>query len=201
MNKKLQLSAVRPLIIGVIFWFGAIPLPAIAGNDATDSPDIISDIKGDLNGDGTTDRAALITSIDTDQVNLVIDFADATGTLHPVMLKKAIAWSGAMAGTKPSLEQRKNGSLVVTSGNQAIGRNRWQQQLTIAYRNEQFVVAGYTYDAYDTLDQAYHFSCDINLLTGAGIKNQKHFKRAAKTTSLAEWSDNSIPEECRDTAR
>ena len=198
---KLQLKAARPFIIGVIFWFGTIPLSANAGDDTTDPPNIISEIKRDLNGDGTTDRAALITPIDTDQVNLAIDFADATGALHPVILKKAIAWSGAMAGTKPSLEQRKNGSLMVTSGNQAIGRNRWRQQLTIAYRNGRFIVAGYSYDAYDTLDIAHHFSCDINLLTGAGIKNQKHFKRAAETTSLAEWSDNSIPKECRETAR
>jgi hypothetical protein len=30
--------------------------------------------------------------------------------------------------------------------------NRWEQTLTIAYRNDQFVVAGYTTDYYDTID-------------------------------------------------
>jgi hypothetical protein len=57
-------------------------------------------------------------------------------------------WTACLARTLRSRLCRA-GQLPCTLRIQAIGRSRWEQTLTIAYRNDQFVVAGYTYSYYD----------------------------------------------------
>ena len=78
-----------------------------------------------------------------------------------------------MAGRATSIEALPNGSILITSHNDSIGRDRWEQKLTIAYRNFDFVVAGYTYSSYDTLDLDNTINCDFNVLTGKGKLDDK----------------------------
>ena len=89
-------------------------------------------------------------------------------------------------------------AVIIHSANDAIGRGRWSRKLTVAYIDKTFVVAGYTYNSRDTLDLSAHTNCDVNLLTGRGIKNQKPFKTAVKIVPVADWSEGAIPRECRD---
>jgi hypothetical protein len=67
----------------------------------------------------------------------------------------------------------------------------------VVYRDESFVVAGYTYSEYDTLAPGSHASCDVNFLTGRGRKNKKSFRISAKAVALTDWSEASIPQKCR----
>jgi hypothetical protein len=155
-------------------------------------------VTADWNGDGRFDRALLVASeTEADQVDLLLYISDSSTSMRLAVSRKNIAWRGAMWGTQPSLELSGRSSLVITSANESIGRNRWIRKLTVAYRDKAFVVAGYTYSEYDTLDVGAHSSCDINFLTGNGIKNKRPFKTAPKAVILADWSDASIPRECR----
>ena len=47
------------------------------------------------------------------------------------------------------------------------------QTLTIAYRNETFIVAGFAYDWSDALKDNSERSCEYNVLTGAGQSSSK----------------------------
>ena len=67
----------------------------------------------------------------------------------------------------------------------------------MVYRDKAFVVAGYTYTDRDTIEFDSDSSCDINLLTGKGIVNKKSIKTSAKAVALTDWSEASIPQECR----
>lgn len=109
---------------------------------------------------------------------------------------KDIVWRGGMYGQEPWLEATEHGSLKLYSENSAIGRDRWEQILTIAYRGGEFVVAGYTFSYYDTLDPDATGQCDVNLLTGRGLHNDKTFKTRLPATKVADWTMDTSPPEC-----
>ena len=68
------------------------------------------------------------------------------------LFKKGIVFAGPMWGQLPSLDVNGKGSLVVKSTNTGIGRTKWEQSLTVVYRDKDFVIAGITYLTYDGLD-------------------------------------------------
>ena len=164
-----------------------------------DPAKVVGFIAGDWNKDGGKDQAILVGPNNADNdVGLYIFLEDNKDTPKLAIFKPNLAWSGTMWGNTPSLALNAAGSLQVISQNQAIGRNRWSQKLTIAYRENNFVVAGYTYDSYDTLDPNVGLSCDVNLLTGKGVKNKKAFKIAAQAIKLANWNEESAPKQCQE---
>lgn len=89
------------------------------------------------------------------------------GTGKGMISALRIAWMGGI-GQVPALQLARNGSVQLVSGNQGVGRDRWQLTLTIAYRDGDYRVAGMTYEWYDTLDPNNTGTCDVNLLTGQG---------------------------------
>lgn len=160
---------------------------------------VLGVVVGDWNKDGGMDRAILVAPENEDHdVGLYLYLQDDANGSQLAIFKPNLVWSGALWGSTPSLGITPSGSLQVLSQNQAIGRHRWMQKLTIAFRNNHFVVAGYTYDSYDTLDLNSGLSCDVNLLTGKGIKNKKAFRTPKLTIKLADWSDQSSPKQCRE---
>lgn len=97
---------------------------------------------------------------------------------------------GGIYGQEPSIAGLPNGSIAITSQNDAIGRDRWHQTLTLAYRNNAFLVAGYSYDFRDNLEPNNSYSCDYNVLTGKVTKDGKMLKADAKTVSIRDWQDD-----------
>jgi len=149
---------------------------------------------------GDTDRAVLVENDDS-AADLYVyrslePARDLAAPVKPAFVKKNAAWSGAMWGTRPSLETNAKGSLLIKSENAGVGRDRWSQTLTVVYRNKEFTVAGLTHESYDTLDPNNAHSCDLNFLTGRGKHDGKpaEFKRPAP--KLVEWSDEKLPKEC-----
>ncbi len=154
----------------------------------------------DWNNDGSMDKAVLARSenknnIDNDDGAVLYIYLsnDHQGTL---ITKKNIAWAGALWGTTPTLSLNKSGSLLIHSMNESIGRNRWNQKLTLSYRNNKFIVSGYNYASYDTLVKDSQFTCDVNLLTGKGKLNDKTFHIAKQKIALEDWNEKLIPKKC-----
>ncbi|MCX7302108.1 MAG: hypothetical protein NTX73_17345 [Rhodobacterales bacterium] len=107
-----------------------------------------------------------------------------------------VAWVGG-PGQIPWLELAPNGSVQIISGNDAIGRDRWNLTLTIAYRDGEYRVAGYTYIYRDTLDLANNLVCDVNLLSGKGEVSfdggpKQTFKTDEFATPITSWSQSSF---------
>ena len=118
----------------------------------------------------------------------------------PEAFAPGIAVTG-IGGSDASLDTTEQGSLLVRSENIAIGRHRWQQTLTIVKRDGQFLVGGYTYSFYDTLEvdangEVVTGNCDLNLLTGKGEKDGKSIRTRFKARPVSEWSADMSPSEC-----
>lgn len=147
---------------------------------------------------GATDRAVLVQNDDAGAdlyIYLALDLSRAAPPM-PALVKQNAAWSGAMWGTRASLDVNDKGSLLIKSENEGIGRSRWSQTLTVVYRDKNFVVAGLTRQARDTLDLKAGGECDINFLAGRGMRNGKPVAVKTPAPKLVDWSNEKPPEPC-----
>lgn len=177
----------------------AAPAAAQDGSGHVALSRVLDVASGDWNEDGFRDRAALVLNDagDGDFYLFLSDGEDverAAGS--PTLVRRGLVWSGALFGTLPSLRLTEAGGFQIIDENSAVGRNRWKRTLTIAWRGEALRVAGYSYEAYDTLDPAYAFTCDVNLLTARGVRDGARFLTDAAPLPLADWTDAAAPEEC-----
>lgn len=194
-------------LVGLIISANAI---AVSSNlsqtqtkDATTETDLgqpISSVSTDWNGDGLEDRALLITSETeprTPKATLLIYLSEAPDRLRLAIRKEDIVWHGIMYGNGASLSLNDQGSLVIVSQNEAIGRGRWNQKITAMYEDGTFIVAGYTYSYRDTLDPTVGGTCDVNFLTRRGVRNDNPFRIDRELINLTDWTESFIPTECK----
>ncbi len=160
--------------------------------------EVLGVVKSDLDSSGAPE---VFTLLDTGNGTADLQIDDtAMGTVFAA----DIAWVGGV-GQMPSIALAENGSVQVMSMNDSVGRDRWTLILTIAYRNDAFRVAGYTYSWYDTLDLANHGVCDVNLLTGRGEVSlsggpKKRFTQSLPAIPVSDWTEMTIglpPDACQ----
>lgn len=157
-------------------------------------------IDADLTGDGLIDHVQLSQNDETGDADLNIWVRQANGDLKLRASASSVVWIGGI-GQQPELSVTSHGSLQVHSMNDSIGRNRWHQTLTVAWRENAFVLAGYTYESYDTLDLDASVGCDVNLLngkgerlTGANLDIKTTFRTKSRGGPIGNWNGNSPPE-------
>ncbi len=163
---------------------------------------IIDAANGDWDKDGKQDIALLVAPAEQgDDIGIYIYLRDKDhDLLKLVTTAPKKVWGNAsldgMFGQDPSIKGLPNGSIAVHSENSGVGRDRWDQTLTLAYRSGAFIVAGYTYNYYDTLDTNNNGSCDYNVLTGKVTKNGKDSKAEPKTIKIEDWDDQAGQKNC-----
>jgi len=112
----------------------------------------------------------------------------------------SLIWVGGI-GQQPKLSTTTMGALQIISMNEAIGRNRWHQTLTIAHQGDRFLLVGFTYDWYDTINLAVQGECVIILGTGQGLlaqgsdRTETRFQIAPHIVEIQNWQPD-IPDEC-----
>jgi len=129
-------------------------------------------------------------------------FGRPDGDLIQVAYARNIAYTG-IGGTDAYLGQSENGAIELISQNIAIGRHRWEQKLTIVYRDRRYLIGGFTYRYYDTIavdsnGEVKTGNCDLNLLTGAGIKDGQSIRTKLTAVPIEDWSVEFGPDECSD---
>ncbi len=160
----------------IIFLFYLFPTLAMAETPSVGDSQVLGFVATDLTGDGLTDRAELSVTEEGGEADLNIWVRTADGQLDLRTTAKSVIWVGP-GGQGPEITVSPNGSLLIHSVNDSIGRERWQQTLTVAWRNDTFVLAGFTYYWHDTLDPENSGTCDVNLLTGKGERTRGTFLR------------------------
>lgn len=177
-------------------WVAVGLLPAMGVYaDAFPAGRILSGASGDWNKDGALDLAILVAP-DNDDEEIGI-YLYLTESDRPLLKLIASApdkiWGNTRLdgfyGQDPEITALANGSVAVMSQNSGIGRNRWEQTLTLAYREGRFLVAGYTYSSYDTLDPDAGDSCDYNVVTGKFKNGETPGSTAPKTVPIEDWTD------------
>lgn len=158
--------------------------------------DVLDAAVGDWNKDGREDLALLATTSGDDmQVGLYVYLREEETNGSLLSLALAVPdkiWGGrggetAAFGQEPSIRALSNGSIAITTQNFGIGRNRWEHTISLAHRDGRFVVAGLTFNSYDTLQEEEPLSCDLNLLTGRGVVNERKISFAPITLQLQDW--------------
>ncbi|AVA21132.1 MULTISPECIES: hypothetical protein [unclassified Rhizobium] len=184
----------KPLACALIL----LSVTSAAHADDTIAPDRIIDAAvGDWNKDGKPDLALLALAPPDDETTIGI-YIYLRDKEHQLLKLAAAApdkvWGrgepGGIFGQEPSITALPNGSIAVMSQNDAIGRDRWHQTLTLAFRNNAFVVAGYTFDYRDNLEADRSYSCDYNVLTGKATKSGRELQTQAKTIKIQDWKDD-----------
>ena len=171
-----------------------VAVPAMAAAPGPTST-VISAVSGDWNDDGMMDRAVL-TDNDDGAADLWVWFGGDNGFTLAAHAP-AIANNGGLFGNTPELKLTDRGGLQVSDGNEAIGRDHWTRLLTLAYRGGRLVAAGITANATDTLDPDKGQSCDINLLTGKGVRDGKPVSVSGPPVAVSDWSDDKVPAACQ----
>ena len=185
--------AIRSLLGAACLVFSGV---TAQGEDLTvNAGDVLSAVSGYQNSDYY--RAVLVNS--EDDANLYI-FSRDNWEMQLEAFAPGIAYTD-IGGTDASLSTTDSGALQVKSENIAIGRHRWKQTLTIVHRGGRFVVGGYTYSFYDTLEvdengEVVTGFCDVNLLTGKGEKDDKPIRTRFKPVPVTDWRADMGPPEC-----
>jgi hypothetical protein len=170
-EKSIWKAIMKTLIAGLFVALSA----GAALAEPIDTNNIVAAVTGDFNKDGALDLALLVRG--SDEMDLRFFLQDKDGLyLKPAGVALGKVWGTAQpdgtVGQEPELKALPNGSIQVITKNDAIGRDRWNQTLTLAYRNTDFIVAGFTYSYYDTLEPDNNGECDLNVLTGKGVASK-----------------------------
>ena len=97
--------------------------------------------------------------------------------------------SSAAAGMYSTLRTNQRGSLEIISTNDSIGRNRWEQTLTVAYRQDSFLVVGFNYLSRDTIELENYQVCEYNLLTGKGTRKDRNVMIQRRPFPISDVND------------
>lgn len=175
-----------PFLCATLILFGYVP-------SARAEDSIVDAAMGDIDGDGRQDLAILTlpTGKSRNDVGIAVYLRDPTlPTLKRTILLPARFWGTSSAGQQPQIAILENRSITVHTENMAFGREHWERTYTLVWRNARMLVAGFTYTFNDTIDHDQAGSCDLNLLTGRGIRNGEQITTGRQRIDLADWDDS-----------
>ncbi len=188
-----------------IFWM-ILLLPCAVLAEPVEPWRVIASLTGNWSDTAFIDRVVLV-EVEDERLGPVLDlivYAENPDTYEfdEVARIHDVAWQGRMWGTHATMIETEAGSIEIQSMNEAIGRNRWHETLTIAYRDGAFRVAGLYNDSYDTLDLEAGGGCSLNFLTGEGeIFDSKWettpFTHSIPALELSYWNASEAYAECR----
>ena len=137
-----------------------------------------------------------------------LEHPDNFGEMVKVVDNNKFIWSGLMAGTEPSLSVNRKNSLMIETGNDAVGRGAWHETVTakVLASSGKVEVIGYDYSDFDKLGIDDGHSCSYNFLTGQATAKifkartdkviERKVKGIKKTISLNDWTEESKPKDC-----
>lgn len=173
--------------------FAALLSGAVHADEGMIRPgDIIDAAIGDWNRDGLDDLAILAVTQPEEnmEIGVHVFLRDGErGFLKPALSVPDKVWGSRFHGHEPSIRALENGSIAITTQNSSIGREHWTHTISLAYRNGRFLVAGLTFSSHDTRQEDEELICDLNLLTGRGIINDRPTTFRPLSLTLEEWSD------------
>jgi hypothetical protein len=178
-----------------------------SGASAQELPEDKRTLVLDLNADGKLDQATIVTSEESDALDLKIFLDAATlpagNQRRPDYIKRDIA-SGVVVG----FSSDENGSLSLESCFGCGAMKSFNETLTVILRDGVFLVGSYKRDwdwdthLADGMVDTQMGGCRINFLTGEGwlrdgLEDEKPVRERFKPIALADWSDELRPAICQ----
>lgn len=171
-------------------------VPIGARAEETASPEDRYQAVLDIDRDGRMDRAVLVRHPSGAAADLLIYLGAGSEALD-VSRKPDIRKDDLANGHVMQLETNGKGSLMVHYGCGGCS-NDYETTLTIVHRRGDFFVAGFSYN-WETREGV--GSCDINFLTGKGVRSRglskaRPIKARFTSVRLADWSGDREPKVC-----
>jgi hypothetical protein len=168
---------------------------AANASEMIDPERIASVTTGDWDGDGDIDLAMLVRPTQEqgtakNAIYILLSNPLAGSMEVATLAKDKVEGDFIYVGNEATISARPNGSILVSTKNGAEGQRHYEQKLTLAYRNFQFVVAGYTFTRSDDNGVENFMSCDLNVLTGKGKRDGAEFSVAPQFTTIEDWNDD-----------
>ena len=192
-------------------------LPASALAEPIETQKIITALTGDFNGDGAADLTMIVETEPDDAMDMHFflrdkehNFLKSAGIVHEQIYGE---WNDYDQphyegfGTEPALTALPNGSIKLYLPGQIGPGERTDKTLTIAWRNDAFIVTSVAYVYYQFRTDIIASSCDYDVLTGKGksVKTQDDGSKVENTVSVdgrvvpfAEWDDGIAFSACGD---
>ena len=169
-------------------------VPTGASAEQAASPGERYEVVLDIDRDGRMDRAVLLRHPVGAAADLLIYLGAGPEALDP-SCKPDIRKDDLAHGHVLQLGTNGKGSLTVQYGCGGCS-NDYETTLTIVHRGGDFLVAGFSYH-WETRDNGTG-SCDINFLTGKGVRSQglakaKPIRARFSPVRLADWSVDKQP--------
>ncbi|MER9423789.1 hypothetical protein NKI88_15220 [Mesorhizobium sp. M0317] len=188
----------RSMLLGLI-----LLLPASALAEPIETQKIITALTGDFNGDGVADLAMIVETEPEDGTmdmhfflrDKKYNFLKPAGIVHEQVYGE---WNDydqphyEGSGIEPELTALPNGSIKISLPGLIGPGERTDMTLTIAWRNEAFVVAGVAYDHYKYQSVVVDSSCDYDVLTGKG-KSMQTQDDDSKVNSIVSVEGQVVP--------
>ena len=195
----------------------ALLLPTAALAEPIESQKIITALTGDFNGDGAPDLAMIVETEPGDAMDIHFflrdkehNFLKPAGIVHQQINGE---WNDydqphyEGSNIEPELSALPNGSIKLTMPGLIGAGERTNMTLTIAWRNDAFIVAGVAYDYFQFQTDKIASSCAYDVLTGKGksMKTQDDGSKVENTVSVegrvvpfAEWDAATAFSACED---
>jgi hypothetical protein len=162
--------------------------PALAQAPGLPIPtqDVETSITADFDGDRLADYAMLVRSKDKENGENTTRFQIFLRLHNPNAARfRRIIDAEVGFGDKlhASLRRNPRGSIILRSSYAASAAGdseTWTRVLTMQVRNGEAVVVGYAYSSGDRISGKIESSCDINLLTGSGMRDGKAIRATIK---------------------
>lgn len=168
------------------------------GSALIDPALLLSLVQQDWNSDGRPDKALLLRGAgNSRQVALRIYLSDDSNSGYRLAGRHdAIGWVGQGEAGRPDLSASQSG-VTLRSGDSGSEKTPWHEVLSIDRRDDQFVVSRYTVNWHDKSDRRAGFRCDINLLSGNGVRNMTSLESVPSPATLEEWQRDALPAGCQ----
>ncbi|MDB6175955.1 hypothetical protein PAF17_00345 [Paracoccus sp. Z330] len=148
--------------------------PVLSAEERAILPRVLQAVHVDISQEHIgAERAVLLASRNPDaaKADLVILAGEPDDNAgQPLAIGRDLVWMGLMAGQVPRLDVTESGGLRLHAEQIGIGRSPWEETLTLAEREGQIRIAGYTLKQWDRLTAA-SATCDWNLLTGNWVQD------------------------------
>ena len=187
----------RAMLLGLV-----LLLPASALAEPIESQKIITALTSDFNGDGAADLAMIVETEPEDDMDIHFflrdkkyNFLKPAGIVHEQIYGE---WNDydqphyEGSGVEPELSALPNGSIKLYLPGQIGPGERTDKTLTLAWRNDAFIVTSVAYVYYQFRTDIIASSCDYDVLTGKG-KSMKTQDDGSKVNGIVSVEGRVVP--------
>ena len=157
-------------------------------------PDLEREIRDDINGDDIEDIVRLLPAAPGENHHVLEISLSQGETFRKYVIKNLVT---SLSTPGASLEPLDNDSFKIVIDHSNAGNTAGLREYTVSWNGGSFIVSGITVSEYHQVNPELGGSCDINLVTGVGERNNKAIRIKGLKRDIASVDSEWLPKECK----